>query len=282
MSLSAFAHPDHLPDNDTDRQFVVALARGLEILACFSAERPFLTNGELARMTNMACSSVSRLTHTLVKLGHLDYDGDAGRYRLGPSVLSLQPAALAGTRMSELVDIADLAKRVGEKVLVAVYESYGLIVVNSATATPEVPANPIGRRYPIPKSAMGRAYVASCSSHEQERILSHLAHGEERQVDTLRSEMNHAVTTYRSRGYCTSLGILRPGNHSLAVTMNLPSLGRRAILACGGPAQRLSERRLHEQVAPLLMQTATEIERASGQLGFPHSGKRMDVPAKST
>ena len=266
MPHSASTQRDPLLDKDTDRQFVVALARGLEILACFSADRPFLTNGELARMTNMARSSVSRLTHTLVKLGHLDYNGDAGGYRLGPSVLSLQPAALAGTRMVELVDMAELANRVGEKVLVAVYESYGLVVVDSAAATPEIPANPVGRRYPIPRSAMGRAYVACCSTQEQEKILNFLSHGEEPQSETLRGEVNYAVSSYRSQGYCTSLGVLRPGNHSLAVTMNLPSLGRRAILACGGPAQRLSERRLHEHIAPLLMQSAKEIERASARL----------------
>lgn len=266
MPLSASVPRDPLLDSETDRQFVVALARGLEILGCFTPDRPMLTNGELARMTDMACSSVSRLTHTLVKLGHLEYDTDAGTYRLGLRVLSLQPAVLAGTRMSELVDMADLAQRVGEKVLVAVYESYGLIVVQSATADPEMPANPVGRRYPIPRSAMGRAYVASCSMHEQQKILTHLTHGEERQAETLRNEVDYAVSTYKNQGYCTSLGVLRPGNHSLAVTMNLPSLGRKAILACGGPAQRLTERRLHERVAPLLMQSAAEIERASARL----------------
>ena len=82
-----------------DRQFVTALARGLEILDCFSPTRPLLTNGELSRLTGMASSSVSRLTHTLVKLGHLDYDADRGAYRVGLRVLSLQPAAMAGATL---------------------------------------------------------------------------------------------------------------------------------------------------------------------------------------
>lgn len=266
MSLLASVPRDPLLDGDGDRQFVVALARGLEILACFNQDKPLLTNGELARMTGMPRSSVSRLTHTLVKLGHLDYNGETGTYRIGLRVLSLQPAALAGTRMSELVDLTDLARRVGEKVLIAVYESFGLIVVQSASANRDVPAHPVGRRYPIPRSAMGRAYVANCSAREQQKILLHLAHGEQCQAETLRHEVDYAVSSYRSQGYCTSLGVLRPGNHSLAVTMNIPSLGRRAILACGGPAHRLTERRLHEHIAPLLMQSAAEVERASASL----------------
>ena len=83
----------------SDPQFVAALSHGLAILQCFSPERSNLTNGELARMTDMARSSVSRLTHTLLKLGYLDYDTGTRAYRLGLSVLPLQPAALAGTRV---------------------------------------------------------------------------------------------------------------------------------------------------------------------------------------
>ena len=253
------------PKMTTDRQFVVALARGLEILDCFSPDRPLLTNGELSRMTGLASSSVSRLTHTLVKLGHLDYDADDGAYRLGLRVLSLPPAALAGAHVSELSQhIADLASRVGETALIAVYESYGLVVVQSATALADAPdSNRVGRRYPIPRSAMGRAYVACCSTQEQEKILAHLAHGEEREAAALRSEVDYAVSSYRTQGYCTSLGAIRPGNHSMGVTINLQNLGRRAVLCCGGPAHRMPERRLHERIAPLLMQSAAEIERAS-------------------
>ncbi len=247
-----------------DRQFVAALARGLEILDCFSADQPLLTNGELSRMTGLASSSVSRLTHTLVKLGHLDYDANAGAYRIGLRVLSMPPAALAGARAAELQPcLTELAGRLDETALIAVYESYGLLVVQCASATPQAnAAGRIGRRYPIPRSAMGRTYVANCSTSEQERILAHLSHGEQDLEAALRGEVEYAISSYRSQGYCLSLGAIRPGNHSIGVTMNLQHLGRRAVLACGGPAHRMPERRLHEQVAPMLMQMASELERA--------------------
>ncbi len=253
----------------TDPQFVAALSHGLDILRCFTASEPLLTNSALARMTGMPRSSVSRLTHTLVKVGYLDYDTASRAYRLGLSVLSLQPAALAGTRIVETAapHMAELANRLGARVLLTVYESYGLTVVQGACTNPDIPPpSYVGARYAIPRRAMGRAYISSCSGHEQEKILIHLAQGDEKQLESLRGELDHAVHSYRSEGYCTSLGEGRPGNHSISITLNLPHLGRRLALSCGGPAERLSERVLHERVAPLLMHSAAEIERASARM----------------
>ena len=48
-----------------DRQFVTALARGLEILRCFQAGDPALGNQDIAERTGLPKPTVSRLTHTL-------------------------------------------------------------------------------------------------------------------------------------------------------------------------------------------------------------------------
>ncbi|WP_454754073.1 IclR family transcriptional regulator [Cupriavidus necator] len=252
-----------------DPQFVVALSHGLEILRCFTPDQPLLTNSALARMTGMPRSTISRLTHTLVKVGYLDYDANAVAYRLGLCVLSLQPAALAGTRLAQDIvpHMAELADRLRTRVLLTVYESYGLTVVQRACSNPDIPApSYVGYRYALPRRAMGRAYMASCSDNEQEKIVAHLAHGDDGKLDSLRSEFDHAIQSYRNQGYCTSLGEIRPSNHSISVMLNLAHLGRRMTLSCGGPADQLPERILHQRVAPLLMQCAATIERVSAGL----------------
>lgn len=253
----------------SDPQFVAALSHGLAILQCFSPERSSLTNGALARMTGMARSSVSRLTHTLVKLGYLDYDTVTGAYRLGMSVLPLQPAVLAGTRVVESAapQMQELADRIHGRVLLSVYDSFGLTVVHGACTNPDIPApKSVGSRYQIPRRAMGRAYIASCSRHDQEQVLVHLAHGDVLRLGALQEELDCAVRSYRDYGYCTSLGENRPGNHSLSTTVNFPHLGRRFILSCGGPADLLPERILRERTAPLLMRCATDIESISAKM----------------
>src|SRR5690606_5452262 len=54
-----------------DRQFVTALARGLEVLSCFRASNVALGNQDIARLCRLPKSTVSRLTTTLTRLGYL-------------------------------------------------------------------------------------------------------------------------------------------------------------------------------------------------------------------
>ncbi len=55
-------------EEEKDRQFVTALARGLELLRCFSPRESVLSNQELARKANLPRPTVSRLTYTLTRL----------------------------------------------------------------------------------------------------------------------------------------------------------------------------------------------------------------------
>src|SRR5689334_4536435 len=76
-------------DASKDRQFVNALARGLELLRCFRPGEVYLTNTELARRTGMPKPTISRLSYTLTKLGYLSYSAEQGKYQLGSGVLAL-------------------------------------------------------------------------------------------------------------------------------------------------------------------------------------------------
>src|SRR3979411_1313872 len=87
----------------TDRHFVPAPARGLEVLACFRHGDRVLGNQELSKRCGLAKSTVSRLTHTLTNLGYLIYVEDSAQYTLGTATLSL------GSAMLSRLDIRKLA-----------------------------------------------------------------------------------------------------------------------------------------------------------------------------
>ena len=96
--------PDALDDDAVgkDRQFVNALARGLEILRCFRPGEKFLTNTELAKRTGLPKPTITRLTYTLTKLGYLDSPADRGQYQLASGVLSLGYSLLSNLDVREL------------------------------------------------------------------------------------------------------------------------------------------------------------------------------------
>src|ERR1700693_5583409 len=73
----------------SDRHFVTALARGLEVLACFRHGDRMLGNQELSKRCGLAKSTVSRLTHTLTNLGYLVYVEESAKYSLGTATLRL-------------------------------------------------------------------------------------------------------------------------------------------------------------------------------------------------
>jgi len=107
--------------NDKDRNFVTALARGLDILRCFGPSDEYLGNAELAKRTNIPRPTVSRMTATLTQLGYLRYVPQLEKYRLGPGVLDLGYRYLAseGVRelarpfMQELADATDCMVAIG-------------------------------------------------------------------------------------------------------------------------------------------------------------------------
>ena len=82
-------------DPREDRDFISALARGLEVLTCFGSGDKLLGPTEIAQMCKLPKSTVARLIHTLVQLGYLSYVPESGKYRLGTATLALGAAMLA-------------------------------------------------------------------------------------------------------------------------------------------------------------------------------------------
>ena len=118
--------------NDKDRNFVTALARGLDILRCFGPADEYLGNAELAKRTNIPRPTVSRMTATLTQLGYLRYVPQLEKYRLGPGVLDLGYRYLAseGVRelarpfMQELADATDCMVAIGAPDLEDLFLAY--------------------------------------------------------------------------------------------------------------------------------------------------------------
>ena len=89
--------------SDKDRNFITALARGLDVLRCFRPNELELSNNDISERTGLPKATVSRLTHTLCKLEYLVADPRTGTYRLGAGVL------LLGFGVLSALDITDRA-----------------------------------------------------------------------------------------------------------------------------------------------------------------------------
>src|SRR5260370_9164793 len=81
-------------EHEGDRQFATTLARGLEVLRCFTPLEPLLGNKEISVRTGLPKPTVPPLTSTLTKLGYRRHNMRLRKHHLGspgPSVPHPRP-----------------------------------------------------------------------------------------------------------------------------------------------------------------------------------------------
>lgn len=257
----------HTPP-EKDRQMVASLGRGLSILSAFRAAEPLMSNSQISAVTGLARSSVSRLTHTLVKLGYLEYETQRGAYRLGPRVLAMGYAMRAGMTLRNVAmdHLHDLAGLVCGLAGLASLQGHGMLMVEVVRSTHAHIGNlEAGVHTPLDSTAMGRAYLASCSQHERERLVQLLVQQRGLDPAVLNSLVRRAVEEYQATGVCTAIDSWRNGNCGVAVALDLKDFGSRIVLTCGATRKQLSVPRLRDVVAPALRATAKKIEDAYEQ-----------------
>ena len=100
---------------------VAAVERALAVLDAVAEAEDVGTN-ELARRTGINASTVSRLLATLAARGLVRHVEETGRYRLGPRLVQLGSAALAGLDLRELARpaLTSLAAVTGETATLSV------------------------------------------------------------------------------------------------------------------------------------------------------------------
>lgn len=101
--------------NDTPKHRVASVERALSILEVFNQERPSLLLGEIAALTGLYPSTVSRISSSLVHWGYLRR-GSTGEYHLGPATLRLGAVYQESFNLGDVVRpvLAELSLSSGE------------------------------------------------------------------------------------------------------------------------------------------------------------------------
>ncbi len=249
-----------------ERQFVTALARGLEVLACFRARDRALGNQDIAKRCGLPKSTVSRLTHTLTRLGYLSLDAESGKYRLGSATLALGSSVLARMDMRQLARplMQQLADATGTMVSLGVRDRLSMIYVeNCRSASALTLSLDVGSRIPLGSTAMGRAYLAVAAQHEREALLDELAALGAPDWAAQRAAIDQALRDYRGLGCACSFGDWQPDVNAIAVGIDAGRGMPRMAINCGGPAFQLSPAFLLEQARPRLLELARRLQQAA-------------------
>lgn len=249
---------------EKDRNFVTALSRGLDVLACFRPSETYLTNNDIARRTGLPKATISRLTHTLRKLGYLAQDERTGTYRLDSGVLTLGYSVLAGINIAERaqIELDQLRDGPNSYVTAGLAERHKLAAVYVAASQSNQSVAlraSVGARLPLLFSAAGLAIAMRMSDHDQARLLPALKEAYPHKYDEGAAALETARADFQRLGYTRSYGQWRNDVNGIAVPLISPGDRRVYALNVGGPAFAVPPEQLEQDYAPRLIEAAARL-----------------------
>ncbi|MCO6389627.1 helix-turn-helix domain-containing protein [Aliihoeflea aestuarii] len=240
-----------------DRKFVVALARGLEVLRSFRPRDGFLGNQEIAERTGLPKPTVTRITYTLCRLGYLTRVPRLGKYQLAPSAITLGYSALAnlGIRQIARPFMDEMAERLAAPVAMGIRDRVRALYVDISRGSSAFTFQlDIGSGIPLAQSAMGRALLSVMSQAEREATIERLSSRYGDDWPGVEAEMRGEIETCMTLGYAVSVGAWRPGIHAVAAPLVAADGSGIYAFNCGGPPYQFTEQFIHEQVGPALLE----------------------------
>jgi DNA-binding IclR family transcriptional regulator len=251
----------------TDRSFVVALSRGLDVLRAFHPNDGLLGNQELAARTNLPKPTISRLTYTLTKLGYLTPVPRFEKYQLAPSAMALGYAALANLGIRHLSEPfrEEVMRATGGAVAVGGRDRQSMIYFGQSRGSETVGVQlDVGSRVPIATSAMGRAYFWALGEDERAALLRDLREHYGSRWPKLRDGLERSGETVAKYGFALSVGDWHDDIGAAGVALKLNDGTGPYAFNCGAPAFRFTEERLMTDIGPRLVTMVRKIEAALG------------------
>ena len=241
--------------------FVEALARGLDVLRVFSADRPVLSLSEVAGAAELARPTARRLLLTLEELGYVAAAG--GGYRLTPKVLSLGMAYIGSLGLWDIArpHLEALVARTGESSSMAQLDGSDIVYV-ARVAVPKLITLrvEIGTRFPAVQTSQGKVLLAALDGDDLAAALTEPSRsGLPRYIGRSAEQLHDELAEVRARGWALADEELAPGVRSVAVPVRDGTGAVRAAANVTVHAAETGRETLLEEHLPLLLRTAGEI-----------------------
>jgi IclR family acetate operon transcriptional repressor len=241
---------------------LAAVERALRVLDAFLQVRGDAGTSELARLTGINASTVSRTLSTLVDAGYVEHVADTGRYRLGTHLLALANHVLArlDLRVLARVHLESLEERLGETATLSMPYDPDAITVDFVASRASVSSVArVGRPSVAHATATGKVMLAFGDVPARSGRLERFTERTIVDVAALRSE----VEAVRVSGWARAAGEREEHLNAIAA----PVFGARgelaAILGVQGPDTRFDEP-AQNAAAPGLVAHAVALSRELG------------------
>jgi IclR family pca regulon transcriptional regulator len=241
--------------------FVEALARGLDVLACFDADHPSMSLTEVATAAGLARPTARRLLLTLEELGFVRTSG--GAFRLTPKVLTLGMAYVGSLGLWDVArpHLEALVASTGESSSMAQLDGADIVYVARVSVPKIITLRvDIGTRFPATQTSQGKVLLAALSPAELAATLELPSRsGLPAFIGRSHEQLCTELTGVRARGWALADEELAPGVRSVAVPVRDGAGVVRAAMNVTVHAAETSSEVLLGEHLPRLLRTAGEV-----------------------
>lgn len=241
--------------------FVEALARGLDVLACFDSAHRVMTLTEVATAADLARPTARRLLLTLAELGYVRPVG--GGFALAPPVLTLGLAYLGALGLWEAArpHMEALVEQTGESSSISQLDGPDVVYVARVSVPRLIAVRvEVGTRFPAVRTSQGKVLLAALSPAELAATLALPSRaGLPDSAGLPPGELEDTLTEVRARGWALADEELAPGVRSVAVPVRDGTGAVRAAMNVTVHAAETSIERLLAEHLPRLQRAAGEV-----------------------
>lgn len=244
------------------KDFVEALARGLEVIRSFDRLHMKQTISQISERTLLARPTVLRLLITLEELGYVrELDN---QYSLTPKVVDLGMAYISalGLYGAAKPHMELLSQKVDQTVSLAELDGSDIVYTGRVEVPKIVSVGvTVGARLPSASTAMGRVLLADLSEKELQEVLSTPT------MSMFYPRTNYTAEQLRPRlervqenGWAESDEDLQYGVHAIAAPIRAKNLKVVAALGIGVHTTEVTKEVVRDQYLPLVLEAAKNIE----------------------
>jgi DNA-binding IclR family transcriptional regulator len=220
-----------------------AIARGVQLLQCFTIADRELSSRELMQRSGLSRATLFRLTTSLRQLRLLRYHPDRGTFSLGLRLLATAAPVLSRLPVRRMAYplMQSIADSFDAQVILTVGEQDDLVAVEIArTATTNVLQISVGMRLSLSLTATGQAYLAALQQDEREEIVTRLIEAAPERARGLPERLVQAASQIAAQGFCLVRSEIMPGVSGVAAALRTSVDGEVVVFGCSLLA-------LHEQ-----------------------------------
>src|SRR5436305_6485445 len=153
---------------------IPVVSRAFDVVRCFEGHEARLGNLEISNRCGLPRSTVSRLTHTLTRMGQLVYLPRDQKYRIGPSAVAMGTSMTRGLQLRNLIRqrLQEVAEQLPGTVGFVIPYRFHLVYFEYGRAANALGLHDTtGSRISMASTAAGHAYTAALDVEVGDALL---------------------------------------------------------------------------------------------------------------